>query len=275
MYFEPVLHDGVVCRDGGLTENNPLQIAVEEARKIWGTHAPFDLITSLGCGMAKKAQSPPASAFIIHGWVNTLFKTLIETMNGHKAWVKFSRGPGKDMLDRCVRLNVWFQTETEPELDDVDAIPQMKSLGQSYNFYYQPREGKFTPVSGQVEGDALDVLANRHKASLYFFELNSITYNNEVAIVEGWICCRLQPSRLCHKQLIGQTGHFRIIKQTVDMPQLGDEERLKLKVSFQQQASQNSEPLRIDVKFNRVKYYVSISGFPLTLKVRLLLEYLI
>jgi predicted acylesterase/phospholipase RssA len=53
MYFEPTEYDGNVCRDGGLLENNPVQIAVNEARTIWGPDIVFDTVLSLGCGEAK------------------------------------------------------------------------------------------------------------------------------------------------------------------------------------------------------------------------------
>lgn len=235
-----------------------------------GTDASFDIVTSIGCGKADKTQPAPTSTFVISGWVEELFKTLIETMNGHKAWEKFYDGSGNDMLDRCERLNVRLKDEIEPELDNVSAISRLEDLAKSYCFHYQPSKGQFSSISGRVEEDGLTVLANRHKASLYFFELMSITHIDEVAIVKGWICCRLRPGRESQKRLIGQTSHFKIRGQTVNMPQLQKEERLMLEVSFQQQVSQNSDPLRIDVKFDRVEYYISISGFPMTLQVSLL-----
>ncbi|OAQ67009.1 patatin-like phospholipase domain-containing protein [Pochonia chlamydosporia 170] len=143
MYFESGRHDGVDCRDGGLIENNPLQIAVNEARKLWGTDASFDIVTSIGCGKAYKPQPAPTSTFVISGWVEELFKTLIETMNGHKAWEKFYDDSGNDMLDRCERLNVLLKDEIEPELDDVSAISRLEDLAKSYYFHYQPRKGQF------------------------------------------------------------------------------------------------------------------------------------
>ncbi|KAK3936131.1 hypothetical protein QBC46DRAFT_367088 [Diplogelasinospora grovesii] len=264
IYFEPSWHDGAHCRDGGLRENNPVQIAVNEARTIWGSEAVFDMILSLGCGQARHPQRQPSSK---NFWLTDLLTTLIKTMNGEAAWRKFEENVGQPLRDRCDRLNVHFSDNTEPELDDVGAIGWMEKLAESFSFHYQIPQGPFSPVFGPVSHNSLEVLADRLRASLYFFELRSLTQQDDVFIVKGWICCRLRPDKKSYKSLIEGTSHFQVKGpgQTVTIPSLQEGERLKLDVSFQQQASRNSEPIRIDVKFDH-DYLVTISGFPMTLK---------
>ncbi|KAF7547599.1 hypothetical protein G7Z17_g7633 [Cylindrodendrum hubeiense] len=207
MYFEPAQHCGTECRDGGLTENNPVQVAVNEARTIWGPNAAFDLIASLGCGEALEPQGQPVEILVLPSWLKSLFSTLIATMNGNSAWDKFSKSVGQNVLDRCSRLNVHFWQTREPKLDDVTAIKMMERLVTSSKFPYQHPLGQFSPVLDSAEEDGLKVLGHRLMASLYFFELKSITQNDEVSIVKGWICFN---------------------KEKVDVRKLQGDERLRL-----------------------------------------------
>lgn len=268
MYFEPKEYDGNVCRDGGLLENNPVQIAVNEARTIWGPDIVFDMVLSLGCGEAKDPQPKPKSVSL-PTWLSDLFTALIATMNGNTAWGKFCEGVGQLVLDRSTRLNVRFGGPTEPELDDVKSIEPMEQLAKTYYFHYKAPGGGFAPVLDPVNTDSLEVLAARHKAALYFFELRSIAQQDDVSIIKGWICCRLRPDVESFKRLIGETSHFQLKGpkgKLVEVPPFREGEQLKLEVDFQEQASRDTEPIRIDVKFGH-DYYVTISGFPMTLKV--------
>src|ERR1700733_10265061 len=82
MYFEPTSHEGNECRDGGLKENNPVQIAVNESKTIWGNKTNFDLVLSVGAGQAQDPQKRPSSNFILPSCLTDLFNILISTMNG-------------------------------------------------------------------------------------------------------------------------------------------------------------------------------------------------
>lgn len=269
MYFEPALHDGSMCRDGGLTENNPIQVAVDEARTIWGSDAVFDTILSVGCGEAEKPQSQPtSSSIVLSSWLSALLEVLIETMNGNRHWKKFEKSASEPILDRCRRLNVPFQKETEPELDDINAIDDMEKLAESWTFYYQVPKGNFTPILGHAGNGSLEMLADRLRASLYFFELRSIIQQDDVSIIKGWVCCRLSPGRKSYIQLLEQTSCFQVKGEKYAVPSIQGGTRFKLEVSFQQQDSQDSDPIRIDVNFGQ-KYFVTVSGFPMTLQVSL------
>jgi hypothetical protein len=267
MYFKPMLHDGEACRDGGLRENNPIQVAVDEARTIWGKETVFDMILSLGCGKANKPQKEPANVPLPE-WLKALFATLLATMNGDEAW-KFHKNMGHLILDRCTRLNIVFPNtiEHEPALDDVGMIPEMECLATITHFPHKyPLLADFAPVAGYVDWDMLGVLAARHKAALYFFELKSISQHDDVSIITGWICCCVDPGAPLER-LIGATSFFQIKGQEAVVPPLREKERFKMEVSFQQQASRDTEAIRIDVKFDTYSFLATISGFPMALKV--------
>ena len=92
IYFESYRSPaaGVECRDGGLTQNNPVQIAVDESKDIWGENVPFDVILSIGSGEAKKAPTTPSLGHMLPKWINELLQTQLATMNGQLAWKEFS-----------------------------------------------------------------------------------------------------------------------------------------------------------------------------------------
>ena len=185
MYFEAATHDGSECPDGRLKENNPIQVAVNEVKTIWGPNVIFDMIISLGCGQAKKPQRYPSSKFVVKSWLRELLITLLESMNSNTACDRFRENNSEAILDRCHRLNVNFLGDNEPEVDDVKAINEMEELATSFKFHYQVPRGNFTPVAGSVGSDRLEVLGDNLRGSLYFFELESITQQHDVSIVKG------------------------------------------------------------------------------------------
>ncbi|ORY01180.1 acyl transferase/acyl hydrolase/lysophospholipase, partial [Clohesyomyces aquaticus] len=268
-YFEPASLHGLECTDGGLQENNPIQLAVTESEKIFGEDAIFDLMLSLGCGIGE--EPPDRSKWFGPGWWKALWGNFNRTMDGEAAWNKFktNNNANKTLLDRCVRLNIKQEKGKEPGLDDTSAVKALQNSAQLANFYSSLSETQFGPIVGLFSGSSIDILADRLKASLYFFELQSVVQQGDVAIVKGWICCRLHPSaKHAYRTLLGGTAHFEVKGSTQEVPDIRDGERLRLKVDFQQQDSQASEPIRIDVRFERRKDFgVSISGFPVTLRV--------
>ncbi|KAF2683588.1 FabD/lysophospholipase-like protein, partial [Lentithecium fluviatile CBS 122367] len=266
MYFDPALHDGNECRDGGLLENNPVRVAVNEARTVFGPNTVFDTVLSLGCGKAAKSQTK--LSWPGPKWFESLYNTFIETMNGESAWVKFYQDASDmKMLSRCRRLNVKIPEEKEPELDDTTAVDKLEEWAKSASFHYSIPSHRFTPVIGTSGGEELNILADRLKASLYFFELRSLTRQDDVSIIKGWICCRLRASdRSSYRSLLEATSHFEVKGMEYKVPAFRPDERLRLEVSFQQQDLRDGDPIRIDVKF-RSYYRVTISGFPVTLRV--------
>ena len=275
MYFESMSHDGYTCRDGGLRANNPIQIAVNEARTLWHDNPSFDALVSVRCGYSTKAAPKPSTvALAADDWLASLFSTLIATMNGQDEWDKFTKtlqASDPLLLTRADRLTVRFLKDQEPALDDVEAIPSMEYLVMQENFHYSGSQSEYAPVQpspgGHISTDLLEVLAVRLMASLYFFEMSSLVVQDDVSIIKGWICCRLRPSEEPFKKLLNQTSQF-LVKggQKYDAFSRDMNVRFKMEISFQLQAS-DTKPMRIDVKFRDKTYFATISGFPMSLKV--------
>ncbi|KAF5684647.1 hypothetical protein FDENT_6652 [Fusarium denticulatum] len=262
MYFEHVSHAGHECRDGGLKENNPIQVALNESRKLW-EDPTYDLILSLGSGQARYPATEPVSTAIIPKWLAHLFSTLVSTMNGEDTWDKFRSSHDGRILDRASRFNLRFDGSTEPALDDVNAITSMETAAKKATFYERPSRSPFSATSGIIEGDALHCMADKLRASLYFFDLGSITKHGTVTVIHGWICCRLLPNDQGFKELLSRTLRFLVRGKAYEFKRVPIDKPLRFAVEFQHQHL--DEPIRIDVNFGAT-HSTSISGFPMTLK---------
>ncbi|KAK5996132.1 PNPLA-gamma [Cladobotryum mycophilum] len=265
MYFESTMHDGLHCLDGGLSHNNPVGVAITEAKDIWGANVTFDTVLSIGCG---QGTAPPANPKTVSlpAWLSDLFSTLLKTMNGHEAWAEFQKNAAPGVQHRSDRLNASFGMKSEPAMDDVDEIEDMEELAQNYDFHYQKPCSDISPVMADIGADALGVLAARHMAALYFFELQTIKQNKDVFVVVGWICCRLSPFGDSFKRLRERTKHFTVKSSQYQLPKYEEGKPLKLEVSLQQSDSASTIPMRIDANFGQ-DCNVTISGFPMTLQV--------
>ncbi|SPN97426.1 uncharacterized protein DNG_00940 [Cephalotrichum gorgonifer] len=262
MYFEPVSHDGVECRDGGLKDNNPIQLAVNECKKIWGDSIDFDVLLSIGSGKAKESQDQPASNFIIPEWLQAALTALLSNLNGESEWERFYNSQEKRILERACRLNVELDVEQEPALDDVSSIPNMETVADTYPFQFQWTRSDFDPFSDFPGDDALSAVADRIRGSMFFFHPTSITPAGDIYSIQGYIGCRLRPGDRGYAQLIHKTKDFIVKGFSVGAPMTPDYKLMKYEVNFQHQSS---EPIRIDVNFD-AEHSVAISGFPMTLQ---------
>lgn len=268
MYFDSCRSDGEVCRDGGLRGNNPVQIAVDESKVVWGENVPFDLILSVGSGSAGKPKQAPSPWGIVPGWVCEMLQTLLATMNGEEAWKQFIGSAENRARARSHRLNIKFKEEQEPALDDIEQLDDMQKQAEDYGFPASQPPFASLPLIEPPVVDGLQEIALRLRASLYFFQLKSISFSEDraVGIVKGSICCRLSPESDALRVLLAGTLGFRVKGKMIDMPQNAHQNLLRLEVSFQHELSYETTPLRIDAKFASGNF-VTISGFPSTLKV--------
>jgi hypothetical protein len=268
MFFEPMRHSGVDCRDGGLKENNPLQIAVNESKKLWGEKAHYDLILSVGSGQADIPQSRPTSKFVIPSWLSDLLTTLLSTMNGEDAWLRYKDAQPQRVLERSSRLNVRFPGTKEPALDALEQIDSMESTARAYDkFHERVSNTPFSPISGITKTGMLETLADRLRASLYYLQVKSISQLDEVYIIKGWIRCQIDPSDGSFHRLLKQTSGFKVKKtfySAAGVPRLSGSPPMNLEVEFTHQSP--DEPIRIDVDFGK-SHMVTISGFPMKIKV--------
>ena len=272
LYFQPESHSGYECRDGGLKHNNPVELGVNECKQIWHPDVGFDVILSIGSGRAQKPQPKPASWKLIPDWLADLFNTLMSTMDGEEAWERFLQNQEPRTTSKASRLNVEFASTEAPALDDTSQVDSMEDLARTFEFR-EPRVGadeSFTPILGRCESTLLDQLADRLRASMYFFQLESIRKLEDIYSVTGWIGCQIEPVDRAYSTLLQHTKSFQVKEKPYYLPinwhtMAGP--GLRIPIEFNQQNVDAA--IRIDVSFGAA-HSVSISGFPLPLRVSVL-----
>ncbi|KAK6357421.1 hypothetical protein TWF718_001733 [Orbilia javanica] len=274
-YFQPISLNGVEFRDGGLKASNPVQLALDEAKLIWGKDR-LDLLLSIGTGQARTPQLNLVGINNVDEKLREIATTWLRTMNGEKAWEKFHASQMSDAGDtpmRCYRCNIAYQLDVEPAFDDIETIEGMRldSLytSGSYDTKYTKLPGNlYEPVSGECQSSVLEVQADILKASLYFFQITRILKGeNDKFAIHGRLRCRLGLNDgQSFEQLLKLTKHFYINgQQLVGTYALLMPDRL-LNISVQFEHVSVSDPIRIDVNFGG-PYSVTISGFPMDIQV--------
>lgn len=271
LYFEPYTSDinGAVCRDGGLRENNPSTVALNESRELWGENAKIDLFLSLGSGIGNYPTPEPSGLQALPVAVQSPLKILLATMNGDSAWKRFYSSVESRIQRRARRLNPQFDWTTEPGLDAVGMIDEMLNIAKDYSFYVPRDESPFR-AAADASTDALVETAHQLRASLYYFHLDSITRNmgQDIAVIKGHIYCRLiLPEQIdAFNKLVAKTSGFKVNGTTnITMPEFSDDAEFKVPVSIIKKLDTGSVPVRIDAIFEDDRL-VSISGFPTTIE---------
>lgn len=272
MYFTSYNHKlvGAECRDGGLQTNNPVQIAANESKKIWGDKTKVDLLLSIGSGHSQRASPPPSTTKIIPDWVMPLFQNLMDNLNGEKIWQQFMANVNQPLRNRCRRLTMEFQSFTEPALDDVTKMDLMQSEAALYAF---PTTATSHERGSPTISDGIKEVAHCVLASLFFYELVSVSKsNNEVHVVSGNICCRLDSNSHALRVLLARVRGFRQKNTEIKIPATvhdGVREEGKpfeLKHTFSQLIGDETDEIQVDVIFMN-DIIMPISGFPASLKV--------
>jgi hypothetical protein len=275
MYLEPYQNfeaGGVVCRDGGLTQNNPISTAVLEAQKIWGGDVTFDTLVSVGSGETWKPADRPVSSFVVESWLTSLYNTFMDSLNGQTEWNKFYRLAPPIIKVRARRLQVHFTETQEPALDDVAKIPSMKERAATFP-YHRAIEG-FTYVS-PTQNDAILDVALQIRASFFYYHPHKIEYNEfrNTALIHGAMYCRLDSQLIAFAQLHALTIGFTMTGPLVDMPALEQcRPKFILPFTVQHDLRAPNQEITFRARFkggeNGKGYSAPISGFPVTFQVR-------
>ncbi|KAF3204463.1 hypothetical protein TWF679_009829 [Orbilia oligospora] len=268
LYFMPKLEKGIEFRDGGLKANNPVLLALDEAKYIWGEVRP-DLVLSIGTGKGISPQPQPIGTGIIDYKLVGLFKTWLNTMNGEEAWEEFctSEKVNTNMLARCNRLNVDLNGN-EPTFDDIQEIESMELAARAYNKNYtQDSDTPYKPILGACENPILEVQAGILRASQYFFQITQLSLvlnsQQEKFLIVGTLKCRLGPQETEPFQLLLHMTSYFAVNGKRDTDMNDDLRALKLfEVPLEFTHTTSSGPIRIDVNFGD-SYLVAISGFPM------------
>eukprot|EP00054_Salpingoeca_dolichothecata_P023631 m.158124 g.158124 ORF g.158124 m.158124 type:complete len:581 (+) comp24744_c0_seq2:3-1745(+) len=83
-FFEPMILNERVHYDGGVCLNNPSILAIHEAKRIWGSSVPIELLVSVGTGEHKPLSVPPDKA----SWLQiatTIINSATEVHLAHNA----------------------------------------------------------------------------------------------------------------------------------------------------------------------------------------------
>ncbi|KAK6362932.1 hypothetical protein TWF730_000383 [Orbilia blumenaviensis] len=271
LYLAPVLDLGVECRDGGLKANNPVQLAVDEARHLWDKARP-PLVLSIGSGRSSHPQLEPTGSVNGNKSMEDLFTTWLKSMNGDQAWEDFynSGNSDGDMIARCNRLNVNFlQGTSEPAFDDVDRIGEMASDARKFDEKYVQRTHLvYEPIYGPCDTSTLNAQAGILKASLYFFHPHRIFRRMQNGpVIKGSLKCRLGPFEMTpFEKLLNTTSYFMVNRHRVDMDRQRQTPNQLFEIPITFEYIPGSGPIRIDVNFGD-PYSIAISGFPMDLQV--------
>ena len=270
---------GRSCYDGGLRENNPIHIAVSESKRVWGSSVPFDLVLSIGSGEASTPPGIPSVWRLVPAWVTTLYNTFMTGMKGQQRWKDYLNVTEKSVKSCSRRLNVKFADEIEPGLDAIEKVDNMEEEARHYKFPAPSAYCSNEPLIEPYPEDVLREVALRLRASLFFFELQSMSYSEDdhVTVIRGVIYCRLRTGTKALDLLLAKTKGFQIMGERGSYKQLESSDHqkpFKFEVELQQPSQKDGDPLRLEVRFletekERLEYTVAISGFPCTLSVRI------
>lgn len=265
MFFQPKFHAGHWCQDGGLIWNNPVQLAVGESQNIWGEQELYDLVLSVGPGYAEQAQARPAAKFILKQDDLDRLIALTSTMGGEDEWSKYIVSRHRATA-RSSRLNIPFTQKQEPALDAFEDVTMMQSEARNYEKWYEEQDNSaFAPTSGTSSTNLLEVIAGRLRASMYYLQPYSFEKLGQKYIFSASIRCRLGPDDKGYAELLQMTTRFKVNQHVYDTLMLSSSEPMNLDVKIEHDS--HSSPIRIDADFGK-PFKVSISGFPLKLKVR-------
>ena len=115
-------------QDGGLAHNNPIDIALWESRKIWGSDTTPDLVLSLGTGTEDEVKSPTAPHFrhvFNDGFIPRLCRSFMAGLDGERVWTELKNRLDENVRSDYFRFNIPLRA-IEPSLDNVDQTGELK-----------------------------------------------------------------------------------------------------------------------------------------------------
>ncbi|KAJ8058493.1 hypothetical protein OCU04_012681 [Sclerotinia nivalis] len=190
-YFKPKYIPGIgTFQDGGLRQNDPGNIALQEVAAIFPNSAEPSLVVSLGTGAARVNEVPemgPSRGLLRDGFIPRLiraFKLSFGSAIAHKH--RSLRRQGS--REQYFRFDIEFD-HPEPELDDTTRMQEVKERARS----------------AICESKELDHLARCVVAELFLFELDSVPKKERGRYVcQGRIICRLRVHNTALQVLLEQ-----------------------------------------------------------------------
>ncbi|KAI1375162.1 hypothetical protein F4677DRAFT_446666 [Hypoxylon crocopeplum] len=211
--------------DGAVVRNNPVRVAQEEARHIWKSSAPLDIVLSVGSGVQidehgkrsteKKPRSESLKKLLPAGvrkMIDTGLDMVTSTLDCQREWEDFLRANESDprLLHNCHRLDIGL-ARSPPALDAVGA---MHGLSSEAEWYLAPPETA-GPGKGYLSDrfrsahDHVHVVASRLIAALFYFSAE-LRHEMPAGALRGSICCRLPPHSNGAVNLLASRPRFRL-----------------------------------------------------------------
>lgn len=274
MYFTPFSAPlvGAECRDGGLKAVNPIQLAANESKRIWGKVTNIDLLLSIGTGFSESGPDLPSTWNLLPDWVQALFANFMDNLNGETMHREFLKNADESLRTRTRRLNFKFQDPREPALDDVHLLDSIQSEAALHNFGVEPNSSLAGAARILGDNEITDV-ALRLQASLFFYQPTSILKAAEIYTVNGAIHCRLDTGTDASTTLLARIHGFSFNGQELKIPAsahdaVRENKPFELSHSFTHSAAdEEAGQVHIEVMFSN-SIRTSISGFPSSVLVR-------
>lgn len=159
MYRAP---NGRLFQDGGLKNNNPIGLAVAEARDAWTDCHDVDIAVSVGTGWSdsRVAYKDAVCSRFSYGWLKRCIDTFENNLDSAKLWSDYKRSLKKELEERHHRLDVKFPG-TLPTLDSTNEIEDLDTKTKEYFEHGEARaqlrqtaeallSSLFYPVVGEI-----------------------------------------------------------------------------------------------------------------------------
>ena len=183
-FFTPKVIEGVgKFQDGGLTHNNPVNLALWEAASIWPC-SQLDIVLSLGTGSTVSLTDPPSPASLSgtqgrrDGFIPRLYRSFMNSLDGQRSWLDLINRVPYESRWRYQRLNINLDGTTEPDIDDLSEIDNMRNS-----------------TTRQLDPPRLDSVCSTLLAASFYLELmrepSSVSHTNLIH-GSGKILCRFQ-----------------------------------------------------------------------------------
>jgi hypothetical protein len=165
--------------------NNPINIALSEARHLWPTSPNPDVFISLGTGSVASELAPRISKFrnfLVDGWMPRIYRSFSSSFDGQNAWREVIGVMDKISRESSFRFDLSVPGGL-PRLDDTECMDRLSVLVHS------------RPSGLESHKDAVAALL----ATSFYFQLDTVPeYHIGLFQCVGSIRCRAPPQHVIH-----------------------------------------------------------------------------
>ncbi|GAW20800.1 hypothetical protein ANO14919_103110 [Xylariales sp. No.14919] len=266
-FFKPYTHRATYMTyvDGATVRNNPVRLAYEEAKRIWKTGVPPDIVVSLGTGilvnsdgraMDRKDNRFKSLKKMLPRGLKKMVETGLDmveaTMDCNREWVDFKSVFRGRLGQNCHRLDIGLE-DKPPSLDNLDAIQNLSSSSRAYAGLAKPY---LQPEYRRAE-DHIRVIARRLVASLFYLS-DELGASMLPGPFRTTLCCRLSPQSDGALNILAHAPVFRLREASVDGEESFHPVRLLLPDILDKR--ELSGPVELDISEGEHERTGSLSG---------------